>query len=450
MTRPVPHAEGAMRPSLTVLQGVAFVVGIVLGVGIFKTPQMVAANAGSEAAFLALWLAGGAVTLIGALCYAELAAARPHAGGEYRFLSDAYGLRLGMLFAWARGTVIQTGAIAAVAFVFGDYASQLLNLGAYGSAIYAALAVVAITAINLAGRFRSVLTQGVLTAITVAGLTLIIVVGLTAAPDATPAAATGGGAASQAFGLAMVFVLLTYGGWNEAAYLSAEVKNPRRNIALILVAGTALLVLIYMAVNMAYLRVIGLEGLRASDAVGATFMARVAGESGAIILSVAVCVAALSTLNATVFTGARVYSALGQDVPALRKLGIWDDEGHQPVNALLLQGAITIALVGFGAVTRDGFSAMVEYTAPVFWFFLLLVALSLFVFRGRDGDASRPFNVPLYPLTPALFALTCLYMLYSSLAYTGVGALVGIAVLLAGAPLLLLGRREPVPARAAE
>ena len=144
-------------------------------------------------------------------------------------------------------------------------------------------------------------------------------------------------------------------------------------------------------------------------------------------------------MTRTIFTGARAYYALGRDLAALRVLGTWDEHGHKPTNALLLQGAIALVLIGFGAVTRDGFEAMVAYTAPVFWFFLMLVALSVIVFRRRDLGGLQ-FRVPLYPLPPILLAAAAAWMLYSAVAYAGVGSLVGIAVLLAGTPLLLFRR----------
>ena len=439
-----PSEEAQPKANLSVLDGVAMMVGIIVGIGIFKTPALVAANVASEAAVFGLWLLGGAVTLVGALVYAELGAAYPSTGGEYHYLARGLGRSVAILFAWARMTVIQTGAIAAVAFVFGDYASQLLSLGSYSQAAYAALAIVAFTWISLAGAQPSKNAQLAFTGATILTIGLLVVISLMAegaAPSAAAAPAPGGGS----WGLAMIFILLTYGGWNEAAYLSAELRDARRNMARVLVLSVAVVVATYLLVNLAFLHVIGLDGLRASNAIAADLMRKATGEAGAVFLSLVVCCAALSTLNGTIFTGARVYHAVGRDVAAVRALGIWDPDGQKPTNALLLQGAIAIALVAFGAVSRDGFQAIVEYTAPVFWLFLLLVGIAFFRLRSREPDRERPFRVPLYPLTPAFFCLTCAYLFYSSVAYTGLGGLIGLLVLAAGLPLLMLARREAVP-----
>ena len=428
------------RASLSIADGIAMMVGLIIGVGIFKAPQWVAANVDSGAAFLGLWLLGGLVTLIGALVYAELAAAYPSTGGEYHFLTRALGRDVGLLFAWARTTVIQTGAIALVAFVFGDYAQQLWPLGSYGPSIYAAGALVFLTLVNLAGTYQSKNAQILFTVLEVGAVLFIAFVGLVLANPAASAAApssAGGGAA----GLAMVFILLTYGGWNEAAYLSKDVRDVRRDMVKILVVGTLVVTLIYLLVNAAYLHILGLEGMRKSSAIAADVMRAGLGPAGAVLLSLFVCCAALSTINASIFTGARVYHALGEDL-AIRSLSFWSKTGNNPRNAIYLQSVIALALIGFGATTREGFQAMVEYTAPVFWFFLFLVGVSAFILRHREPGRDRPFRMPFYPVTPALFCLTCLYLLYSSIAYTGLGSLVGVAVLTLGLPLLLVARAK--------
>lgn len=432
--------DEAPRASLSVADGVAMLVGIVVGIGIFKTPQMVAANVDSELGFVAVWLLGGCVTLIGALVYAELGSAYPSTGGEYAFLSRALGRNVGLLFAWARLSVIQTGAIALVAFMFGDYAQRVLPLGAWGPTVYAAAAIALFTLINLSGSPQGRGVQRLFTGVTVLAVLAIAVAGfLGGPPSRVPAAAPGGGAA----GLAMVFILLTYGGWNEAAYISAELRDVRRTMVRVLVLGCGAVTLLYLVVNLAFLRALGLDGLRASDAVAADAMRALLGDDGADLLAFAICAAALSTLNATIFTGARLYYAIGRDLPGLARFDRWDPRGNTPTNALLLQSAIALALVGFGAATRGGFEAMVEYTAPVFWFFLLLVGVSLFVLRRKGGAEAGRFRVPLYPVTPLLFCLTCGYLLYASVVYAGLGALVGVAVLALGVPLVLLRGRAP-------
>jgi amino acid transporter len=431
-------AQSAPKVTLSVYDGVMFLVGVVIGVGIFRTPSLVASNVGSEGMFLAVWLLGGVIAIMGALVYAELGSAHPDAGGEYHFLSRAYDA-LGTLFIWARGTVIQTGAIAAVAFVYGDYASVLLPLGPFGPSIHAVIAVIALTALNLVGTPQSTRAQWLLTGLTVLALLAVIVAGFAgggmAATPSKPAPA-------GAIGLAMVFVMLTYGGWNEAAYLSGELRDVRRNMVRTLLLGTGAVAALYILANLAYLNFFGLEKLRASSAVGAELMRGVAGEAGAVVLSLVVCVCALSTLNATIFTGARAYYALGRDIPAVRALGVWNEQGDKPANALIAQAVISLALIVFGAWTRDGFETMVAYTAPVFWFFLLLVTVSLFVFRKRDGTAHLPYRMPFYPLPAIIFGAACAWMLYSSLAYAGIGAIVGVLVLIAGTPLLLVARSD--------
>ncbi len=443
------RAVAAPRASLSVVDGVGMMVGIVIGIGIFKTPAVVAANVGSEAALIAAWVLGGALTLIGALVYAELGAAYPSTGGEYRFLVRAFGQRTAFLFAWARISVIQTGAIAAVAFAFGDYAQQIHALGANGPALYAVSVLVVLTLLNLAGTTPSASAQNLFTGATVLALVAVALVGLGVGSFAAPLEAAtapppvaSAPASEGALGLAMIFILLTYGGWNEAAYLSAEVRDTRRNLSRVLVFGTLAIIATYMLINFAFLRVLGLESLRASEAAGADMMRRAVGEGGALALSFIVCCTAISTLNGTIFTGARIYHAVGEDMSGLRALGRWYGQGNNPRTAILIQSGIALLLVGLGALTPDGFKAMVEYTAPVFWFFLLLVGIAFFVLRRRDPQRERPFRTPLYPLTPALFCLTCAYLLYASLAYTGLGALVGVAVLLAGFPLLAFLRRR--------
>lgn len=431
----------APQPALTFVDAVAITVGIVIGAGIFETPSLVAAEVSSGGVALTTWLLGGAMSLVGALCYAELATAYPHAGGNYHYLQRAFGKNLAFLFGWARMTVIQTGSIALLAFVFGDYASQLFRVGDYSPSLYAAVAVTFLTALNIVGVKLGKWAQIWFTAAEVLGLLLVAVVGLVFTWNSTPPVTV---PPTQAgLGSAMIFVLLSYGGWNEAAYISAELRDVRRNMVRSLLVSIAIITGSYLLINWAYIQGLGLSGMAASEAVAADLMRRVVGEPGAVLISLLIAVSTLGSINATIFTGARTNYALGQDFSLFAFLGRWHERANTPKAALLVQGAITLALVLLGSLTRNGFKTMVDYTAPVFWFFFLLTGVSLFVLRVQEPEVPRPFRVPFYPLTPILFCLICGYLLYSSLAFTGIGALVGVAVVASGAPvLLLMGRRK--------
>ena len=243
----------------------------------------------------------------------------------------------------------------------------------------------------------------------------------------------------------MIFVLLTYGGWNEAAYLGGEVRDARRNMMRILIGGILTVTVLYILVNLGYLAALGLGGMKESKAVAADVMRVVVGEKAVVLLSLIVCLASLTTMNAAIFTGARTTYAMGQDFRFFARFGAWREAGSTPANALLLQGAICLLLVAASSVTPDGFTAMVAYTSPVFWTFFLLTAVTLFIFRTRTGE--RPaFRVPLYPVIPLAFLAACLYMLYSSINYVrfavefGVPVLAGLAIMAAGIPLYFFVR----------
>jgi basic amino acid/polyamine antiporter, APA family len=423
---------------LSVFDTVMLILGIVIGSGIFALPALVAANTGDLSTFFFAWIIGGIVSFAGALCYAELATTYPHRGGEHHFLSRAFGRGAGVLFAWARLAVLQTGSIAIQAYIVGDYLTRVTPLGERSSELIAAATVILITLINVMGIRQGRFAQVALGSATFLGVLLVAAAGLWGAPaDTVVRAAPVASSQAPAFGLAMVFVLLAFGGWNEAAYVSAEVS--RRNLVRALLLGIGAITAVYLLVNLAYVRGLGLAGVAGSAAVAADLAERTLGPSFAVVISLVISVAALSTMNATAITGGRSHCALGREVPLFRALGKWDDEHRTPRNALLVQGAVALGLVGLGAVTRGGFVSMVEYTAPVFWFFLFLVGVSLFVLRRRDPRRERAFRVPGYPVTPLLFCGVCLYMIKASLVHTGIGALAGVAVLLAGLPLIWVG-----------
>lgn len=438
--------SGHPVPSFTIFSSIAVVIGIVIGIGIFRLPPIIAGQSASELQFILFWVAGGFISLMGALCYAELSSNNPDAGGEYFFLSKAFGKGTGFFLSWGRMTVIQTGSVALIAFILGDYATVILPLGPWSSSIYAASAVILLTGLNIAGTLHSRRAQNILASVIVITIVVIVVSGLAIMPVDGYKGLNFGESSSRllsggAPGLAMIFVLLTYGGWSEAAYLTGELHNVKRNIVRTLVSGIAVITGLYVLVNITYLHVLGFEALREAQTVGYDLTEMIFGTGGSLIVVVIVIISALSTANATIITGARTNYAIGRDFRLFRFMGRWNGSRNTPVNALIVQGVIALILVGLGAWSQEAIETMVDYTAPVFWFFIFLTTVSLFVFRYRKVLSEGAYRVPLYPVPPVLFLTASGYMLYSSLSYTGAGAMAGAAILLAGVPVYLVARR---------
>jgi amino acid transporter len=319
-------------------------------------------------------------------------------------------------------------------------------------------------------------TQNVLTLAKIVGLGAVVVAGfaLSTTPSAATATATTvtNGSPAASLGLAMILVLYTYGGWNDAAFVAAEVKDTKRHVARALLLGTGLITLIYLLVNVAFLAGLGFEGVRASRAVAADLLEAALGPAGRTAISVLVMVSALGAANAIIFMGARLHASLGKDYAGLGALGRYHGSSGSPLWALIVQATISVVLIvlaGFGGgralIDRalavvgidgvtwagpGGFDTLLRCSAPVFWFFFLMTGLSLFVLRKKDRDVPRPFRVPLFPLTPLVFCLTSAWMLYSSIEYAGRLVLLSVPFLLAGLPFYFTRRQlsqAPLPGR---
>src|SRR5690606_10415555 len=429
-----PHKSTHPKQVLSVIDAIVVIVGIVVGAGIFRTPSIVAANTGSSELFFGVWVLGGVISLIGAMCYAELSTAFPNTGGDYHFLHRAFGRRFAFLFAWARMSIIQTGSIALLAFIVGDYMSELYSLGTFSSSIYAAIVVIGLTLVNIIGVHVGTGAQKLLVSLQFIGLFVLIVAGLFFAPEssASTTVAPVSSGITSAIGGAMVMVLLTFGGWNEAGYISSEMRGGSKKMALVMIASILIITVIYLLINMAYLHVLGIDGLASSEAVGVETMRVVMGDTGVFFIGLLVILAALTSTNATIFTGVLTNYALGLDFSFFSFMRTWKFKTSPPVNALVTQGVIAIFLIIVGSFSRSGFESMVDFTAPIFWFFILCTGVSLFVLRYKEPHAPRPFKVPLYPVLPIIFCLTSIYLLYSSLMFAGRGAWLGVGVLLLG------------------
>lgn len=442
----MPDPISAPKPSLKLIDAIVLIIGIVVGAGIFRAPSVVASNTPNEYWFLGVWILGGIISIIGALCYSELTSSFPNAGGDYHFFKLAFGKKFSFLFAWSRITITQTGSIAILAYIAGDYLTKLYPIGELSSTYYALTIIILLSLFNILGIQFGTGIQKLLITLLSLGILLIVITGLMAEPLSnivlSETVADINHSSGAAISLALIFVLLTFGGWNEAAYISSELKSGSKKMTLVMVVSILIITILYLLINISFLRVLGIEGIAESEAVGVDMMSATLGEKGVLLIGIIVVLSALTSLNTTIFTGARTNYALGKDFKTLSFLGKWNGERSAPVNSLLLQGVIAIVLVVLGAFTRNGFESMVDFTAPVFWFFFLSTGISLFVLRKKHPNITRPFKVPLYPLTPILFIIFCSYMLYSSLSYTGIGSFVSVALLVAGWLFSLLFREK--------
>jgi amino acid transporter len=442
MNTGTPAAAPERHVSVTYVVMVA--VAMVVGAGIFRSPAEIAANAGSAPWFFGAWLAGGVVSLAGALCFAELATMLPSAGGDYVFLRNAYGRGVAFLFAWARFAIINTGSLALLGFVLGDYANAVWSLGPHGSSWYAALTLVALTLFNLKGLYTGQSADYAMTGLEVGGLLIVFAAGVALAvagappqlPDAAPATHMPGG-----FGLALLYVLFAFSGWSEVATLSAEVRDARRGMLRALVASIVVITLLYLLANWALWRGLGIAGLAASRTPASDLIARAFGDWAGVLTALAISMATLTSINATIVVGARTTYAAAADWSRLALLGHWNTTRGIPVAGIVAQGVMGLALVAFGTWARDGFVTMIDYSSPVFWLFLSLSGLAVPVLRWRRPDLPRPYRVPLFPWLPLLFVAACLFVLWSSLADVKAGALAGLAMLALGGVVLAWVRR---------
>ena len=368
----------------------------------------------------------------------------PSAGGDYHFLKTTYGRNTAFMFAWARFAVINTGSLALLGFVLGDYANSIWYLGAHGSSWFALITIVAMTLFNLKGLYTRQSADYVMTGLEVVGLLIVFAAGvamvIAGAPPLVPDAPTHGGIPGT-FGVALLFVMFAYSGWSEVSTLSAEVRDERRGMLRALVASVATITVLYLLANWALWRGLGIQGLASSRTPASDVMALAFGSWAGVLTAVAISLATLTSINATIIVGARTTYAAAADCPRLASLGVWNTQRGIPVAGIVSQGVMGMALVAFGTYTRDGFVTMVDYSSPVFWLFLMLSGFAVILLRRRRPDLARPFRVPFYPVLPLVFCASCAFVFWASLEYVKLGALVGLAVLGVGGLVLLWLKR---------
>jgi amino acid transporter len=439
--------EGAPRRRLGALQATVLALGMIMTTDTLKTAPTVALNVGAWH-FYGLWVVGGLLSMVGALCYVEMATAFPDPGGDYSFLRRAYGPWVGLVFAWSRFSIMHTGWIALMAFMFADYANAIVPLGPVGRSLFAMAAVAAMMGVNLLHVKRGFAMQAGLVVLVAAGFAAVVAAALKLAlAGGLPAAAPHAAWPAPPLGrisVALIYIFLAYGGWSDAATLSAEVRSDRRGMLIAIMGSIGVLMAIYLALNGAMMIGLGQNGLAHSSAPAADLMGRAFGGVGKGLIVLVVGVSAVASINSTLIVGARTTFAAARDTPALRAVGRWDDARGVPARAVLAEGGFAILLVIAGSFASSGFNAMVDYMTPVYWGFIMLSMGALMILRRRHPEAPRWARTPLYPLFPLTFLVIAGYMLVASLLELGAGALYGVGVMALGGVIAaaLLRRRS--------
>jgi APA family basic amino acid/polyamine antiporter len=384
---------------------------------------------------------GGGVALAGALCFGELGARRPRAGGGYVYLRDAFGPLPAFLYGWALLLVIATGATAAVAVTFARYAVPFVGLSPKATLPLAVAAIAVVCAINYVGVKPAALTQNAFTLLKLAAVTALIVVGLAAGSSAAPPPARlpppeGSVGIVLAVGAALVPILFAYGGWQQTNFIAEELLAPERDLPRALLSGVVGVVLVYLLANLAYLRVLGAAGLAASTAPAADVMAQVLGPFGRRFISAGIAVSTFGFLNLVILVTPRVFQAMAADGVFLQGLARLHPQYRTPTRAIVFMGAWSVALAVSGT-----YAELLDYVVFGDWIFFGLTVASLFCYRSRATGTPEPgFRVPAYPWTPALFVLAAAYVVTSSIVANPKNAVIGTCLLALGVPAYRLAR----------
>ena len=430
-----PHVHLSRR--LGASDAAAIVVSNVIGGGIFFVPAIVAQLVPSPGAMIGVWLAGGALALAGAMAYAELAAVRPHAGGEYVYLRDAFGPLAAFLTGWTSFIAGFSGAIAASAVALADYVTRFVPAASHARPAIALAAIAALTLIHVRGLGPGRLVQNLLAGLKVTGIVLIVALGFSFGHGETSHLTASAPVSAVPWLLALVPVMFSYSGWNAAAYVAEEVRDPARNVPLALGLGTLAVVVVYVALNALYLYALPVHELAAvpGGRLIDTVADRLFGSAIGNLLALFTIVSLSASVSAMVLAGPRVYFAMARDGMFVRAAGRVHPRFHTPAAAIVAQSLWSSVLVLSGTLSQ-----LVSYTGFAVVLFSAIAVIALFVLRRHDAAEDRPFDAIGYPWAPALFVVASVVMLGNELWTNPVPTLAGSALILAGVPVYYVMR----------
>lgn len=414
-------------PGLTMIA-----VGACIGSGIFMTPSVVASDVPDAKLILLVWLIGGLITVTGSLTFAELGSMFPKAGGVYVYIRDAYGPLMAFLYGWVFLTVINTGALAALGIACVDFLGFFVEIGAFAQIGLAAALIITLSLINILGVNVSQWLISGFTGLKIAALVAIVFAALCIASPTDAALSVDAVVSPKKIGFSSVFVALvgvlwSYGGWYHATFLAGETKNPNRTVPRALIIGALIVTLVYVSANWAYLKFLSIEELAASNRVAADALQKVL-PYGAKLVAAAVILSIIGTISIYTMSAPRIYFAMAEDGVFFKALAKVHPKYRTPHVAILLQVGMALILL----LAWKTFHNLITYVTFIDMVFLILGALSLFIFRKTKAEVERPFKVWLYPILPAFFIAVGSIFLVSTLIERPVQTIGGLVVLSSG------------------
>ncbi len=437
------RAQPKLARKLNAFDATLIVMGGVVGSGIFMTPSVVAARVHAAPLILTAWAFGGIVAMIGAFIFAELAWRRPSSGGLYGYLRDAYHPVVAFMYGWTALLVSQSGGMAAAAITFGAYVPPS-PASPSSAASWAVASIVILTAINCFGVREGGNVQNLLMLLKAAAIFALIAAGGFAAPAVTHASLHAAAAAPMprvmlvAFGAAMIPVLFAYDGFQTAAFVDGELKEPKRTLPLGLVWGIAAVVVLYIAVTLVGLRVLGATGLAATSTPASDIMRLALGPAGQRIIAFGIALSTLGFLSNNILTSPRIYYAMAADGVFFKQLAWLHPRSRVPVVAIIVQGIVTVAITLSGR-----YDQILNYVTSMDFVFLGLAAGAVMIFRKRGGAAARygGIRVPGHPWTTIFFIFVSLAVIVNTYIAFPRDTLIGLALLVVGAPIYFIWKR---------
>lgn len=433
--------KSGLKKVLGLWDSVAIILAIVIGVGIFRVPAEIAAYLKSPWLIMLAWLCGGIIVFFGVLCYAELSSAFPETGGNYIYLRQSYGHLVAFLFGWSELFVVRTGSIAAVAFISAEYLQSLLSLNKLFIKPLAIASIFLLSTLNAFGLRLGKRAQNLFTAANILAILTVIILGfLSGKGRAVNFFATSVLPWPKAFiyfGLALIPILWTYGGWHENTFVAGETKDASRVLPAALLIALSLVVALYLAINFLYLYLMPAEKIAVSPLIGSDMMHILYADRGRKIFELLIVISSLACINAMIITGSRITYALANDNAIFRYLGEVNSRYNSPLRAMLINCFWSSLLIFLGA-----FNKLLFFTGILVWLFFGLAGIGLFILRRRYPGIKRPYMAWGYPFTPAIFILICGALFINTFIFSAWPSLFGLLLMASGIPVYIVSRKK--------